>query len=424
MAYLKQDENLKKSGKTTVILPRKPIEVYIGSCTFTAMEVTTLDLVLFLSIFWIMVIFLSSRIDLEKRGMLAGPGVIIWRTERFNRFYKKLSKLFIFQKYSRAIALITISLFFTVPIIFLINLIKSLFFEVSVVLVANPLLAMNVESILLLILPLLMVLTIFELVKGVVAQSEDISVERTGFALVIIFFTVFVQIPKDQLRKLPKVKRLKVLGMPILFSLFLALLFIPILYAAPILSQTLYHPSSGALVMDVYPDTPAYAAGIERGDVITGINYVRYGFITQRLNITSTNELMANLREIAPNTEFVLVFTDRSELIKGIKPPDGSQIKQGSYLGFDTIDYREPRIGFLGNFLPIWIETMIKWFININIAFSLFNLLPLPFTDGGKFYELLMESVSLSEKQEEYLTRIVVTLAAALGLANLAISIF
>ena len=87
--------------------------------------VTILDGLIYLAIFWLVLLYLSSRINFQRFNILVAPLIIVWRTERFIGLIKKISRSR-FRNFWRKIgdgaAIGYITLFVVLPLVLIINI--------------------------------------------------------------------------------------------------------------------------------------------------------------------------------------------------------------------------------------------------------------------------------------------------------------
>lgn len=383
-----------------------------------------LQFVLTISVIWLILLFISSKKDLEVKGFLVAPGILIWRTSRLNTFFERLSKKRGIGKFSEISVVAVISLFIAFPVVLFINIIRYFTDYAAPLLVANPISLFNVETVILIVIPLIIALFLHEMMHAVTAINEGVELKQTGLAIIVIFLASFVQMVPESLKKITTKGKLRIISSAIFANLLLALLVIPLLYSSSAIVSPLYHPSDGALITNVEIDGPADEAGIIRGQVIIAIRMISFDRPTEVLNVTSANSLIARLRDIEVGETFLLLLLDEELLISGVQPPKDSQLISGSYLGVSVFDYRPPRISILSPFLPYWFKIELQWIININLILGLFNLLPLPLTDGGKIYDLLMEETKIKNERKEKLRLGVYIVVGLLVGINLLLTIF
>ncbi|MHA2250007.1 MAG: site-2 protease family protein [Candidatus Kariarchaeaceae archaeon] len=259
------------------------------------------------------------------------------------------------------------------------------------------------------------------------ATSEGVKVEKTGFMLILVIFTMFLQNTITDLEKISKRAKLRIISTGVITSLLVALILLPLLTISGSLLAPFYGESSGALVIGIEPNSPAETAELRRGDVITGIKIIviignRIVDVVDYIQIKSSRDLITNLRKIPSGTPFILETNEGDIKITGTNPPANSLLISGSDIGAHFYDYKKPKNGFFSKFLPFWIEMELIWLININLILGLFNLLPLPFSDGKVILENLIGS--FPSKTKSIFMKSSYLISGFLVLANLYITLF
>ena len=103
----------------------------------------------------------------------------------------------------------------------------------------------------------------------------------------------------------------------------------------------------------------------------------------------------------------------------GTDPPKDAQIIAGSYIGVEVFDYRESKIGFLSPMLPFYFQEFIIWSISINLILGVFSILPLPFSDGNKILDELLNNSKIQTATKSNLKRLAYLVSTILVVANL-----
>lgn len=158
----------------------------------------------------------------------------------------------------------------------------------------------------------------------------------------------------------------------------------------------------------LYDDSPAINAGL--GATITEINGVK---------ITSMQTLQTEFMKYSSGEKIIIkTITDSGEISKEVilgKNPSNESLP---WLGIGFID--KTRTGFLGKVYNVisffkdpniyyapkyemstFIYDLFWWIIVINLLVALFNMLPLGFLDGGRFFYLGLLSLTGSKKVAE-----------------------
>lgn len=385
---------------------------------------TLLQIILWVAVPWLLLMLLSSSLDLESKGLRIGPGVLIWRSDFFNKIYEKINrKAEIIDKFGNFSGDISLIIFLILPILLLINVIRFFSSFSSPLFVPNPISRINFELLLLIIIPLISALIIHELLHGVMATNRKVEVSGSGFAIIGVIIAFFVQMVPESLEQSKKKDRLAILSSAIVANLLLAILLIPVFSSSHVFVSPLYNHPTGALITDVFDGSPAFDAGIERGQVIVALQTFKEFQPPIEVRVASANSLIANLRNIPHGEVFVIITLNGNFSIIGINPPENSQLISGSYIGVSIYDYQQPKLGFLSPFLPYWMEQELSWMINMNLILGMFNLIPLPFTDGSKILSILLEEYK-NENRKDKIMKGTYILSGILVVLNLLLTIF
>ncbi len=387
--------------------------------------VSFLQIILGISIPWIILIFVSSRKDLEPKGFLIGPGILIWRTTKFKLIYAKLSRFAgLIDKFGTISNNIVLSLFITFPILLVINIVRFFTEFASPIFVPNPITNIDLELVLIVLFPIILALVIHEFVHAIMAINHGVEIQYSGFTIIGVIVAAFVQMVPDSLKSTNRKNRMSIISSAITANLLIAIILIPILFSLHSIISPLYYDSDGAIITAIDSDGPAEIAGMFKGQVITAIIIDDADLPSKTIDINSANDLIANLRNIEHGTEFRLITLTINVTITGIQPPVGSYLISGSYIGVSLFDYRAPKLFFMGYMVPYYVKIELQWIINMNLIFGLFNLLPLPFTDGSKIFDILTEK---SRTDKDVLQKLKISVYIISGLLismNILLTIF
>lgn len=381
--------------------------------------VTLLDSLVTLAAFWLIIIFLSSRINFQKYNILVAPLLIVWRNERFGKF---LNKLFHqrFQEFWKKIgsgsSILYLTLFVITPIILLINLISVFVSQPSSILGVNPITFVD-SALFIVIIPIFLALFVHEMAKMAMAAAEGVKIEKAGLMFILVIFAPFVQFTSKSFNGLKRKSRLRIITIGMLANLFLALMFIPLFTGQEAIVSKFYHESNGALITSVDPSSPA-AFNLQAGDVIVGIKRVQLTRIVSSQNINSSGEFITAMRNIPSGEIFILVLQNFELLIQGSHPPDDAQIIAGSYIGVEVFDYRESKFSFMSPMLPFYFQEFIIWSISINLILGIFSVLPLPMSDGNKILDELLDNSQIKTANKANLKRLAYLISSILIISN------
>ena len=164
--------------------------------------------------------------------------------------------------------------------------------------------------------------------------------------------------------------------------------------------------SGGKVVL--YDNSPARKYGI--GGVITEINGVK---------IRSLNDLANELKKYSPNEEVeIKTIKEGGEETEKIILDENPDDKTKVWLGIGFMDREKKGVfGKIYSFFSffkeeyvyyspkhnwsVFVYDLFWWIILINLAVALFNMLPLGFLDGGRFFYLTILSLTKSKKITE-----------------------
>lgn len=264
------------------------------------------------------------------------------------------------------------------------------------------------------------VLVIHEGAHGIVATLEKIKIKTGGFAVFIALFAGFVEPDEEEFAKSRKISKLRVIGAGatsnVLFSFIIAglLIFNPsfaLLMPDPIRSA-FYHEPLGVPIVSVTEGSGAAKAGLLKEDIITAINGVP---------IVNPQDFPKNLKP----GEMALV----------------SIIREGKTLQIPVVltpSKDDPQKGMLGilraafpSYQPVvpyyihWspeVFMFLLWLWMLSFFIGIFNMLPLPILDGGKFIHSIIEK-KISDKALKGTMWSVYAITFALFALNIALSV-
>jgi len=265
------------------------------------------------------------------------------------------------------------------------------------------------------------VLVMHEGAHGIVATLEKIKIKTGGFAIFIALFAGFVEPDEEEFAKARKISRLRVIGAGatsnVLFSFIIAglLMFNPsfaLLMPDPIRS-TFYHEPLGVPIISVSDGSGAQKAGLLKDDIIKAINGVPI--------VTPQDFAKVNLK--SGETASVTIIR-------------GDQILQFQVVTTPSKD--DPQRGMLGimraafpSYQPIvpyyihWSQEefmFLLWLWMLSFFIGIFNMLPLPILDGGKFIQSIIEK-KISEIALKRAMLSIYTLTFAVFGLNIALSV-
>ncbi|MHA1976060.1 MAG: site-2 protease family protein [Candidatus Hodarchaeales archaeon] len=265
---------------------------------------------------------------------------------------------------------------------------------------------------------------VHEFAHGIAAINEKIPLKSTGIFVFLLFFGAFVEPEEEKILKASNRSKMRVMAAGGLANMVVAIFFLTILFLPvgfPLLISPLYETeSSGALIINTVPDTPARQEGLNIGFAIIGVESEKGYF-----SIYSSSDFSSFVQsEVFINQSLTFHFAGEINPItiqtmnKSIITNKTTDNNTG-YIGIATWNYNEPR--FLSNIVfirlvPYWLlNTMIYTFM-VNLMLALMNLLPVPFLDGDKLLAgFLGEKNQILHKRIKYFALIVLVANFALS---------
>ncbi len=203
-----------------------------------------------------------------------------------------------------------------------------------------------------------------ELSHALVAKFEGLKVKSAGFLLFAFIPAAFVEVDEDELKKAKISSRVKVYSAGVAANVILFLIFMGLV------SGACPHLTSGIRIVSVVPKSPAYIAGLNKGDIIVSINGVK---------VRCINNVVQQLKNIGinnPNKKISLSMT----VLRGgtiytlniIKPKGYSKVGIMIVNNFNDMGY------------------IVYFSAILNYALALVNAAPLFITDGAKILDDLL----------------------------------
>ncbi|MDE1861444.1 MAG: site-2 protease family protein [Thaumarchaeota archaeon] len=240
------------------------------------------------------------------------------------------------------------------------------------------------------------VLIMHEGAHGIVATLEKIKIKTGGFAVFIALFAGFVEPDEEEFAKAKKISRLRVIGAGatsnVIFSFVIAglLLFNPsfALIMPDGIRNLLYSEPLGVPIISVLPGSGAEKAGLQKSDIITEINGIHIALPQDfaKVKLKPGETAMVTVTRSGQTLQIPVVTTPATE---------------------------NPKVGMLGIMraalpsyqpvVPYYIHwspeafMFLLWLWMLSFFIGIFNMLPLPILDGGKFVHSIIEK-KISER--------------------------
>ncbi|NVM30458.1 MAG: site-2 protease family protein [Candidatus Helarchaeota archaeon] len=223
---------------------------------------------LFLLSFWLCLWGIGTLFKLEKRGWEIGPGLLLAKTTRLNRFINKVAKRF--PRFWRALLTVGIGFGFFAMVFTMVWLGINLHglltaprpeqaivpFIPGVTVTGLPLLYM--------IIPIAIIMFSHEVAHGIAARIDGVTVKSSGFLAFIVFFGAFVELDDKQAAKKKRLTRQRIFIAGSFINLIIALF-------ALILVTNMYRVGEGAYLYKIETDGAAYGI-LQQDEIIMQVN--------------------------------------------------------------------------------------------------------------------------------------------------------
>lgn len=240
------------------------------------------------------------------------------------------------------------------------------------------------------------VLVMHEGAHGIVATLEKIKIKTGGFAVFIALFAGFVEPDEEEFAKAKKISRLRVIGAGatsnIIFSFVIAglLLFNPsfALIIPDGIRNVFYSEPLGVPIISVEPGSGAEKAGLQKDDIITEINGIHIALPQDFAKV-----------QLKPGDTATVTLTRSGQTLQipVITTPSKDDPQKGM-LGImrAALPSYHPVVPYYIHWSPE-VFMFLLWLWMLSFFIGIFNMLPLPILDGGKFIHSIIEK-KMSEK--------------------------
>ncbi|MBS7640411.1 MAG: site-2 protease family protein [Candidatus Bathyarchaeia archaeon] len=327
--------------------------------------------------FWLVVYMLGKSLPLQKYGLDIKPFLIKWESKRFRGLLYRLSSRWkrIWKIFSWASVFIGAGLMvFTLTFLSL-NIIRAAVLRetLSPVRIIVPGLTLRLYWLPYFIVAVIVTVFIHEAAHGVIALNEGISIRSAGALLLGIFFGGFVETDEKELNAAPPKSKMKI------FSAGSASNMLAGLIVLLVLSALFVQSPSGLIVLETLEGGPLQKAGIRPWDVIYALN---------DHEIHSLQDLVSFMSSVKPG-EDIIVRTSRGDfIVKAAPSPDN---EHRAIIGLiSSAPYYPSKLG-LSYLVDTYLNLTLNWLSIVLLSVAAFNMLPIPYLDGDKMLQCLIE---------------------------------
>ena len=388
-----------------------------------ALDFLAENAIIYVLIAWVVILIVAKSLKLEKHGFTIKPysltyknsqvqsvlSKMLTRTRRGIRVFADVSVVagFLMMGFAFWFLISNISNFFVKP---------TEFAELTVLIPGVTLTSAPAMLYFLLSIPI--VLVVHEGAHGIVASLEKIKIKTGGFAIFIALFAGFVEPDEKEFDNARKISKLRVIGAGATANVIFAFVLGAILLTNPLFALILpepflewfYDEPDGVLILSIIEGSGAEKAGLQKNDVITGIEGVP--IITpldfQKVDLKPGETVTVTVNRDGQQLEFPV------EIMPSPDDPDKGLVG----IMRDNAFYKP-----IYNFIE-WdpqVSMFLLWLWMISFFIGIINMLPLPILDGGKFIYTIIEKKASEAKINAIMFSIYGITFAIFGL-NIALS--
>ena len=366
-----------------------------------AFDFITQNSIIYVLMAWVVIVLAAKGLKLDKRGFEIKPysltyknyGVQVVLTRLLNKM-RRATRVFSDTSVVAGFAMMGFAFWF------LISNLSNYFFQpesfAELTVLIPGVTIQSTSSIINFLLAVPIVLVIHEGAHGIVATLERIKIKTGGFAIFIALFAGFVEPDEEEFAKARKISRLRVIGAGatsnVLFSFVIAALLIFHPAFALILPDQIrpffYDEPLGVPIFSVMEGTGAEQAGLLKGDMITAVNDVHI-LLPQDFNKA----------KLSPGeTAVVTIIRDGETLQFQVLVTPSPEDPERGLLGITRAAF--PSYSPVVPYYIPWSQEVfmfLLWVWMLSFFIGIFNMLPLPILDGGKFIHTIIDK-KMSEK--------------------------
>ncbi|MFQ6025570.1 MAG: site-2 protease family protein [Nitrosopumilaceae archaeon] len=375
---------------------------------------------------WVVIVLAAKGMKLDKRGFEIKPysltyknyGVQVILTRLLNKM-RRATRIFSDTSVVAGFAMMGFAFWFLISNLSNYFVQPESFAELTVLIPGVTI--QSTTSIIYFLLAVPIVLVIHEGAHGIVATLERIKIKTGGFAIFIALFAGFVEPDEEEFAKARKISRLRVIGAGatsnVLFSFVIAALLIFHPVFAIILPDQIrpffYDEPLGVPIFSVMEGTGAEQAGLLKGDMITAVNDVPI-LLPQDFNKA----------KLSPGeTAVVTIIRDGETLQFQVLVTPSPEDPERGLLGITRAAF--PSYSPVVPYYIPWSQEVfmfLLWVWMLSFFIGIFNMLPLPILDGGKFIHTIIDK-KMSEKAVNGTMWAVYAFTLSLFILNIVLSV-
>ena len=330
-------------------------------------------------VIWILAFGLKSK--LTNHGFEIQFPLIMWRTEKFKNFIKRMANLSPrFWKWFMNVGIV-ISYIAMIYITWILLSSLSSMLEAPSVSLVIPGVELPGSSIYVPLgyglVALATVLIVHEFSHGILAVAEKINVKSVGLMLFAILPGAFMEPDEEEMKEAKKSSKLRIYAAGSMANITLAVIALLIVSAVGSYVIPSTFEENGIEIDRLVGDSPA-------SKVLKSID-------NQKVN--DTNSYVNAVNNLKPGQNITIGTNEGDYSIILDKNPNNDS---KGYMGIQAAKHYELNDGVAsvyGDTLPwIWfgVLELFQWIAMLNLGIGLFNLLPIKPLDGGHMFETLL----------------------------------
>ncbi|GAB6055430.1 site-2 protease family protein [Methanobacterium movens] len=235
------------------------------------------------------------------------------------------------------------------------------------------------------------VFIVHEIGHGILARVEGVEIKSIGVALIAILPAAFVEPDEEQIQKIKRIPRLRILAAGSFFNFGLALIAFLVVTGITGFAFPATFQDEGIVIDSVVPGSPAEGI-LEEGMILESIN----GY-----SISNATNFQEAIETLEVGQEATIVTSGGTFNLRLGQNPNN---ESAPYIGIRSTSnkiIKEDVAATYGETLPwIWVylSDALLWIWVINLGVGMFNLLPIKPLDGGLMLEELLK-FKLSDNQ-------------------------
>ncbi|KZX10347.1 site-2 protease family protein [Methanobrevibacter curvatus] len=331
---------------------------------------------------------LIFRKFLNKFGVKLSFPMLMWRTNRFNKFIDKLANISPkFWKWYMNIGVVVSFIGMILICYMLIVSLNTLTTAPSVSLVlpgvevpGSPIFIPFASG----IFAMACLIIVHEFGHGIIARVSKIDIKSVGLFLLAILPGAFVEPDDEEIEKLDKPAKMRIFAAGSIGNLSFALICILVLsFIGSVAIPANFH-EEGVLIHNVAENSPSS-------------NILKDNMLIKEINgkdINTAEDFTNTLKTLKPNDEAIISTNQGVFHVNLSSNPANPSI---GFLGVfiqSKLSVNKDVSNIWGNSIPwIWfyLTEIFYWLLLLNISVGLFNLLPIRGLDGGHLLRSLLE---------------------------------